>query len=172
MKTIIYNNDNLKEKDINRVSRRAKAIIVNDNNEILLACSNENYHLPGGHLENDETYEECLVREIKEEVGVDIPIIDKDPILTIIYYNRDYPEKGVNSKTEAKYYEVSYDVVPNRSNIKLTEEEINGNFRLEYIDENKILNVLKKSLKTCTRKGVVKDTIEALKEYLNNKKGC
>ena len=170
MKTIIYNDDNLIEKDINRVSRRAKAIIKNKKNEILLACSNENYHLPGGHLEDGETFEECLVREIKEEVGVDIPVVKKDPILTIIYYNRDYPEKGTNSKTEAKYYEVNYDVTPNKTNVKLTEDEIHGNFRLEYIDEKNILSVLKKSLKTCTSKGVVKDTIEALKEYLYNKR--
>ena len=50
MKTIIYNDNNINEKEINRISRRAKAIIKNNKNEILLACVNNNYHLPGVHL--------------------------------------------------------------------------------------------------------------------------
>ena len=169
MKTIIYNDDNLQENEINRLSQRAKAIIKNDNDEILLACSNFNYHLPGGHLEKDESFEDCLAREIKEEVGVDIPKVTNEPILSIIYYNRDYPMKGTNSKTEARYYEINYEVVPDYKKIKLTDDEINGNFKLEYIKVDNIIKYLEKSLETCTREGVVKDTIEALKEYINNR---
>ena len=33
------------------------------------------YTLPGGHVEGNETYEETLIREIKEEISVDIEII-------------------------------------------------------------------------------------------------
>lgn len=36
MKEIIYNEDNLKDSDINNVVERAKAIIVNSKGEILL----------------------------------------------------------------------------------------------------------------------------------------
>ena len=169
MKNIVYNEQNLKDKDINRVSRRAKAIIKNDKNQILLACSNNNYHLPGGHLEKNESFDRCLVREIKEEVGVEIPYEKRTPILTITYYNRDYPEPGINSKTEAHYYEVNVEITPNLSKVHLTDEEKKGNFRLEFIDEDKILKHLEDSLETCTKTGVVKDTIEALKEYLKRR---
>ena len=93
MKSIIYNEDNLRDSDINRISRRAKAIIKNSNNEILLACVNDNYHLPGGHLEREESFDECLVRELKEELGVDITFEKRTPIITITYYNRDYLEQ-------------------------------------------------------------------------------
>lgn len=169
MNNIVYNYDNLKEKDINRISRRAKAIIKNSKNEILLACVNNNYHLPGGHLEKNENYEECLVREIKEELGVDIPLRKRSPILTITYYNKDYPSIGINSKTIAHYYEVKSEIIPNFMNISLTEDEIKGNFKLQYVEESKIIDFLSDSLNICTKKAVVMDTIEAIKEYLNSR---
>ena len=169
MKELVYNHNNLKESDINRFSRRAKAIIKNSKNQILLACVNGNYHLPGGHLEGNESYEECLERELKEEVGVNLNLKLDNPILTIIYYNKNYPEVGINSKSIAKYFEIKEEIVPNYYNIHLTDEEKKGNFKLEYFDEALILDHLNESLKTCTRVGVVKDTIEVIKEYLKRR---
>lgn len=168
MKNIVYNDDNLTDDDINRISRRAKAIIKNSNDEILLASSNKNYFLPGGHLEDGETVVECLEREIKEEAGVDIVVEEKDPILTITYYSKDYPSVGINSKSIAKYYEVNAKVEPNLNNLNLTKEELDGNFRLEYVKKDNVLDLLNKSLQTCTRSGVILDTIEAIKEYLKS----
>ncbi len=169
MKEIVYNYDNLTDNDINRISKRSKAIIKNSKNQILLACLNGNYHLPGGHLEENETYEECLKRELSEEVGVHLSLKLQKPILTIIYYSKNYPSAGINSKSIAKYFEVKNEVIPNYSNIHLTNDEKKGNFKLEYLDEDKVLNHLNNSLKTCTKEGVVKDTIEALKEYLKRR---
>ncbi len=169
MKEIVYNKDNLKDIDINRISKRSKAIIKNSKNQILLACVNGNYHLPGGHLEESETYEECLKRELKEEVGVYIPLKLDKPILTIVHYSKDYPTTGINSKSIAKYFEVKEEVIPNYSKIHLTNDEKKGNFRLEYLNENNVLEHLNNSLNTCTREAVVKDTIEVLSEYLKRR---
>ena len=169
MREIVYNDNNLKDSDINRISIRAKAIIKNSKNQILLACVNDNYHLPGGHLEKNETFYECLKREIKEEVGVDLKEKIGKPILTITYYSKDYPSNGINSKSIAKYFELKEEIIPNYSNIHLTDDEKKGNFKLEYLDEDKIIDYLKNSLKTCTKDGVIKDTIEALTEYLKRR---
>ena len=136
MKSIIYNNDNLHEEDISRIVRRAKAIIVNDNHEILLACVNNNHHLPGGHVEENETYQECLIRELREELGVDVKFEKKDPIISIMYYSKNYPDKGVNTKTVARYFEVREDIKPNLENTSLTEDEKNGGFELNNKQKN------------------------------------
>jgi len=166
MKEIIYNYDYLKKEEINRVVTRIKAVIVNSNDEILLCYSDNNYHLPGGHLEEGETLSEGLVREIEEETGVRIEKEEREPFLSIKYMNKDYPSEGVNTKSIANYYVVNYDLIPNLKSINLTEGEKNGNFELKYISRETILDVLEESLETCSRKAVVKDTIEAIKEYI------
>lgn len=166
MKEILYNNDNLKDEEINRVVKRAKIIIENSNNEILLCYSHNNYQLPGGHVEDNESFDECVVREVKEEVGIDIPFEKRIPFISVIYMNKDYPEVGINSKFIANYYSIKSDLKPNLSNINLTEDEKNGNFELRYINKNNIIKELSISLDTCTRVNVVKDTIEVVKEYL------
>ena len=37
----------------------------------------EYYTFPGGHLEEGETLEEGVIREIKEEYGIDVKVIKK-----------------------------------------------------------------------------------------------
>jgi len=165
MKKIIYNNDKLDMKDINRVVKRAKLIIINDNNEILLAHSNNNYFLVGGHVEGNESDMSCLEREIKEEVGVDIKVPKLSPFLTIEYYNRNYPEENINTLSLINYYYFNKNIEPNLDNINLTEEEKNGGFKLEFINLDNVIDILTESLETASRKGVVLDTIEAIKEF-------
>ena len=170
MKEIIYNYNFLNDEDINRTVVRIKAILENSNGEILLCYSNNDYHLPGGHLEEGESYEECLVREIKEETGIDIEKKERNPYLRITYFNKDYPSTGTNTKNIANYYVVNHELVPNLNNINLTEEEIEHGFELRYIKKEDVLKVLEDSLNTCTRRAVLYDTIEAIKEYLKNDK--
>jgi nucleoside triphosphatase len=53
------------------------ALIVNKEGMILLAKSHkwfDKYTLPGGHIEVGETMKEAVVREMKEEVGLDVEV--------------------------------------------------------------------------------------------------
>lgn len=167
MKEIIYNQDNLQESDINKVVERAKIILVNSNDEILLANSHKNYFFIGGHVEENETLEECLIRETKEETGIDLPKEKREPFFAIKYLCKDYPNKNENTKYITNYFFIETDLVPDLSQVTLTEDEKDGQFHIEAINKNEIISKLESSLATCTKENVVKDTILALKEYLN-----
>lgn len=57
----------------------ADAIIVRDGKILLVKRDTEPFRgfwaLPGGRLEDDETLEECCIREAKEESGIDVEIV-------------------------------------------------------------------------------------------------
>ena len=48
-----------------------KAIIRNDENQMLLLKSQDYWDIPGGRMDEDEDIEAALLRELYEEIGVD-----------------------------------------------------------------------------------------------------
>ena len=65
------------------MKKTARAIIIKDNKLLVFFRRKKKngkvityYAIPGGHLEDNETLEETCVREIKEELNLDIEIID------------------------------------------------------------------------------------------------
>ncbi len=74
------------------------ALIFRDG-QLLITQRHANSHLgglwefPGGKREAGETFEQCLVREIREELGVEISVGKLFEEIT-----HDYPEKSVHLK--------------------------------------------------------------------------
>ena len=63
--------------------RTARAIIINDDKILLFFRRRIRdgkeviyYSLPGGHLEEGESFEDAVIREVKEEMNIDVKIID------------------------------------------------------------------------------------------------
>lgn len=168
MKEIIYNENNLREEEIHEWVKRAKVLVVNSKEEILIAHTNDSYYFLGGHVDGEESDYECLVREIREEAGIDYLPIITEPFVSIKYLCKDFPEVGFNKGYISNYYVIYDDIVPNPKNVNLTEGEKEGNLRLIYIHKDKILEEVKPYLELCKRKNVVRDTIDVLNEYLNN----
>ena len=65
------------EQNIGQQTRVGVGIMILKGGEVLL-CQRKGAHgageygFPGGHLEYMETFEECILREVKEECGVEI----------------------------------------------------------------------------------------------------
>lgn len=166
MKEIIYNYDYLIDEDVNNVVGRAKILVENSKGEVLIVYSHKNYFLLVIMLKKMNLLMNVLLEKLKKKLVLKYHLKKRKPFFSIIYYNIDYPEKNLNSKFITNYYSIKYDLIPNLDNINLTDDEKDENFKLQYIDRNKIIEVLTNSLDTCTRPNVVKDTIEVLKEYL------
>ena len=68
---------------------KAGAIIIQDDKVLLIFRAKWNdWTFPKGHLEEGESIEECMAREVEEETGLKVMIIK--PLPDIIY---EYPEK-------------------------------------------------------------------------------
>ena len=65
------------------LARTGRAIIIKDNNLVLIKRTKYNedgsikniyYTFPGGHLEGDETFEQATIRELYEELSINVEI--------------------------------------------------------------------------------------------------
>lgn len=166
MKQIIENKYNIPECEVTEVVKRVKVLIINSNNEILLAYSNNIYQFPGGHVEDGEKLIDAVNREILEETGIRLNISNLKPFACAIRYYKDWPKANENRKNEIYYYEIMIDEKPNLENTNYTKEEKNGNFKLEYISLNNVENIIKEnSIKYGNIKGIATEMIELLELY-------
>ena len=98
------------------------------------------WELPGGGLEYGETPHEALIRELKEETGLDIKIIK--PVYTFTAIRPDYQTVGIGFLT-----------IPTNDHVQLSHEHTDYQFvssteLLQYIDK-KIYDDIIMTLKEC-----------------------
>ena len=166
MKEILYNYDNLTKEDIDEVVIRVKALIINSNDEIMLGYSNKTYQFPGGHLENGETLKQALLREIKEETGIEFKNILIKPFQKITHYCKNYYNSSKNRQNDIYYFIIKTDEKFNMENSNLDERERLGNYTVKYVKLDKFEQTLIDSINdNPINKTIVEEMLEAFKEY-------
>ena len=143
------NDDNLSIDDIDKFIKRPRAIIVNSKNEALItyASLTTHFEFPGGHLEGDETIDEALIREVKEETGIDLTNDHFHPFFHLQYLCKDFPEPGVNTSIEFFYYVVYTDKRVNMENSNLDTGEKVENYSSSFVPIENIEEILEENLK-------------------------
>lgn len=161
-----YNKDNLTKEDITETVIRVKMLLVNSKDEILLGFCYNTYQFPGGHLEKGETLIECVIREVKEETGIELKLDKIEPFFKIKHYNKNYRGTDENRCSKIYYFEIKTDEKYNLANVNYTESEKEGNFELRYIPLNSVEEVLKASISwNEVNSVIVPEMLAVLKEY-------
>lgn len=169
MKEIILNPNKILNDEIDEEVIRVKALIINSNNEILLACLYNEYQFPGGHLETDELKEDGLIREIKEETGMEFNGEELIPFMMIRHLSKNYLNSGKNRCNDIYYYIIKTNKSINIDNTNYTEYEKNGNFSLQYYKLDDVEELLiDHSNKNPKYKGIAYEMLQVLFEYFNN----
>lgn len=100
--------------------KTSTAIIPYSDHKILLIKRNTipfkgYWALPGGRMDPGETVEQTIVREVKEETGLDVIILSKVG---------EYVEKGIKDDVEYEYYPTCFVVRRVGGEIKKQDSEI------------------------------------------------
>ena len=142
MKTIIINDENINEK-YTKKKLKSRAILVNSSNEILVANYGGVHLLPGGSIDDKETPEEAIHRELKEEIGVDMKTGQLKLFVKVRYFQPNYPERNWNTTDRLAvtyYYVGSIDSISDERN--LTENEKKDGFTVNFYSINQIQEIL------------------------------
>lgn len=165
MKRIFINDDSLTTDDLAYEVIRVKGIIVNNNNEVLVAHNNHTYQFPGGHVEKDEDMENALLREIKEETGIGILDIN-GPFMQIMTYAKNYFDSGKNVCNKIYYYRILSDEVPNLEETNYDELESQTDFGLFYVKVDNFAEFLNESMDNGTiDKNIGREMLLVFDEY-------
>jgi 8-oxo-dGTP pyrophosphatase MutT (NUDIX family) len=169
----IYNYDNIEPNDINEKTTRARAILINSNDEVLMCYSNglQHYEFPGGHLEDNETLQEGLKREIIEETGINIDNEKIEPFYAIKYYCKNYRDSGKNRLVEIYYFVVKCDEIYDDSKRELDVNEVIQNYECQYLNVWELKNILEENKKTTKENNsALDDMLLIWNEFLNKYK--
>ena len=125
------------------------ALIVNEKGDVLLVRSikwGDKYTVPGGHIELGERAEDAIVREVKEETGLDSVAVDLLIVQQAIYpkdYHKhehyifmDYVCKALSAEVKLDGRELqSFIWIKPEEALKLELEEYTRRFVVKYLEK-------------------------------------
>lgn len=98
----------------------AGGLVINEKNELLFIYRRKHWDLPKGKLDEGETIEQCAVREVKEEVGLNDVTLKS--FLCKTYHI--YFDKWINKEVEKETWWYLMYASANEKLIAQTEEDI------------------------------------------------
>ena len=133
MEIEIFADDLIKEDcDLTNHHTGCRGIIVKDNKYLMVHVIKQDiYTFPGGRLEENETLEECAKREVLEETGIEVLVLEEKVSIT------EYFQDSVWTN---HYFVCRF--LNNTNNISLTEEEIFLGLEVVWKTLEEVLDIL------------------------------
>lgn len=149
--------------------KKARLISIKDN-KILVCNYNDYLMLPGGKLDDTESFNEGLKREIKEEIGVEIE--NEQEFVTVNNYVKNYISRDgnvTNRKIKTIYYTTDEDIDITKKRL-LSKKEKDGKFILGYIDIEELINIINTSNLPYKKRIFAEEILRVINYYLKRDK--
>lgn len=174
MKIIQFNQDNITKEEIDKIVKKSRGIILNEEGKALLVKYAGLYMLPGGKIEK-ENPTQTLKREILEEAGIEKVEFEEEPFLKIESYDKDYYDRTLKQKisrlTETFFYFGETKEKINHDKQVLTESEKRGQFSISF-ENLSIIQYLVENNKTDNEKkqNFDREILTAITHFANYRK--
>ncbi len=133
----------------------AGGLVTNEREELLMIFRRGKWDLPKGKLDEGESIEECALREVQEETGLQQLDLGKE--IGVTYH--EYFDKFTNADVIKRTHWYAMKTTANQKLTPQTEEDIE---QIIWADTNQIKDHLTNSYK---------NIVEIIDKYLNNSNG-
>lgn len=164
---LVNNPFSLTLNDITEIKNKVRSIIIDKNNNILVINYADIYMFPGGKVNNNEKYKDAIIRELKEELGIDFTSFKIDEFITYENFIKNYNKVDnniVNRLNNTKYYIIRIDDLKelniSRDNLSLNEK--NNKFDIEFCNLYESLNKVNNFKSNNIRNDYFKEEITAV----------
>lgn len=141
---ITINEENLQFNEIEEKTLKARAILINEQNQIIICNYGGVYLLPGGKVEDTESPRTAIIRELKEELGQSYEEKELTPFIKINYFQKNYAKRDgtfSNRLVQNFFYIGKYKPILNNEQ-QLTEKEKRDKFSLELVYLEDLENIV------------------------------
>ena len=168
MNTVISNENNITDEKINEKKFKVRAILKDDNGNLMISNYGGVFLFPGGSIEADEDIYEAIQRELKEETGVEYTIEDLYELVKYEQYQANYPKRDgttINRKVTT-YYFYGQSKGINYKNLHLTKGEIKDNFYSLFTGQEELMSLIEHARSINPRSDYFNEEIQSvLNEY-------
>lgn len=137
---LIINDAKLQVKEIDEFNTKVRALLITEDNQVLVANYGGVLLLPGGSVEPREPIVKAIIRELKEETGRDYKAKEFRYLTCLEYFQKNYPKRDgsyQNRLIKTYYFVVDYKE-PLKGAQSLSESEQRGNFKLQLVPLNEL----------------------------------
>ena len=141
---LVINEDNLRNSEVQEFSTKVRAILVDEDNQILISNYGNIILLPGGKVDKDESIFDAITRELKEELGVYYKSDELELFEILSYYQKNYPKVDgtIQNRLVKTYYFIGPYKGIKKELQKLSDREKKANFKLELVSLDELENII------------------------------
>ena len=129
---MLINKDDLKKEEINSRVHKVRAVIQDNKGKIYVTNMDNSYNLPGGRVEAKEEAKYALIRELAEELGIQVLDSEIQYIGDFTFWHRDFPgdKRVVNRENHVDLFWVMQAKEVLEERVRLTNYEKHYHFHL------------------------------------------